>query len=462
MVNISPRVGKSSLGAVCLCPFAWIHYPELQFLYASYAEKLSIRDNVKARRVLESSWYQARWGDVFHIVSDSNTKLRFDNDKTGYRLATSVDGTNTGEGGDIIVYDDPNSARDCSETILENTINWFDQTMASRLNDPKTGRRILIQQRLHEQDLTGHVLSREADDWVKLILPMEFEPARRCFTVPLPSTRGAPWTDPRTVEGELMWPERFGPKELATLKKGLGSEYVIAGQLQQRPAPAEGGLIKKHWFLWWKEPTPPKIDWVVSSWDTALSEKKDASYSACTVWGVFKNDQNVPNVILLNVWRGRLEYPELRRQIKQMSADWRNDDGQTPADGKHKPDMILIEAKGPSGQSLIQDLSRGDVFATPFDSGKFGDKLERVRRVTHLIEAGRVWVPARPPAYTHLRSYADFMVEQCATFPNAASRDLVDTMTQALLRLSISGWVWNSGDPGPPEPRDDRERRPFY
>lgn len=461
LINMPPRFMKSGLIAVMYPAWEWIHKPDTQFLFASYAEKLSIRDNVKCRRVIESQWYQSRWGRRFQLVGDSNTKLRFDNDKTGYRLATSVDGTNTGEGGDVIVYDDPNSARDCSETVLDSTINWFDQTMSSRLNDPKTGRRILVQQRLNEKDLTGHILDIEPEDWAKLILPLEFEPARRVYTIKLPSTGGKLWTDPRQADGELLWPERFGPEETARLKRRLGSEYAVAGQLQQRPAPADGGIIKKGWFQWWKQELPSKLDFTLASWDTALTEKKNNAHSACTVWGVFKDDHGVSNVILLNTWRGKLEFPDLRRKIVDIANDYRNEDGKTRPDGHHRPDLILIEAKA-NGLSLIQDLSRADIIATPFDPSRFGDKTERVRKCTDILEGNRVWVPARPPAFTALRTYADFMVAQAVLFPAGTSRDLVDTMAQALLRLKFTGWVHNPADPDPPVPRERDEKGAFY
>ena len=467
IINVPPRSMKSLLTSVCLPAWTWIDHPELQWVFTSYAHSLSLRDSLRTRRLVESRWYQVRWGDRFAILDDQNTKLRFDNDKAGYRIASSVDGTNTGEGGDITVADDPNSVRDSSDTVLQSTIDWWDQVMPLRLNDQKTGHRIIVQQRAHEKDLTGHVLSKHDSEWVHLMLPLEYEPARACVTVALPSTSGKPWRDPRTKAGESLWGGRWGEKEIKRMKSALGSEYAVAGQLQQRPAPEAGGIIKKAWFQWWKKPEPPKLIFCVQSWDTALGTKKKDSYTACTTWGVFRDDQNVPNIIGLSALRTKLEYPDLRKLAKRMAVDFRDDDLKHPLkiDEKeqrlrtHRPDMILVERKG-SGFALIQDLSRADIVPVPFNPDKYGDKTERVKVVSHIIEAGRVWLPATPPEYLTLRPFAQFIVEQAIAFPNAESRDLVDTMTQVLLRLSISGWVWNPADAPPPDEEEVQDASP--
>lgn len=468
VVNVPPRSMKSTIVSVQLPAWVWITRPNFQWLFTAYAQGLSLRDSLKCRRLIESGWYQVRWGDKYQLTSDQNTKLRFENDATGYRIASSVDGVVTGEGGDVIVADDPNSANAVSDTMLDTTNTWWDHVMGSRLNDIKTGHRIVIQQRLHERDLTGHILSKTDDSWVHLMLPMEFEKARACITVPLMSTGGKPWKDPRTEEGELMWPDRWGDGEVKKLKSDLASEYAVAGQLQQRPAPADGGIIKKSWFQWWKHPVAPKCNFIVQSWDTALGVKDKNAYTAATTWGVFDDGQGVPNIILLNAWRVRWEYPDIRRIAQRMAVDYLDDDLnhpiRPPKEGK-KPnrrcDMILIEAKM-NGFSLIQDLSRAGIIPTKFNPDKHGDKIQRVRIITHIIEAGRVWVPTMPPSFTQLRPYADLLVNQCAVFPNAESRDLVDTMTQALIRLSQSGWVYNPADAPPSPPPNMELRQAFY
>ena len=450
IINVPPRTGKSIITSVAMPSWRWVEAPAEQFVYISYAGALTIRDSSKCRRLIESPWYQRRWGERFKLLGDSNTKLRYDNDQFGYRIATSLDAMVTGEGGSVVVCDDLNSARDTSDTMLESAIKFWDEVLPTRLNDLRTGHRLQIQQRIHVRDVTGHIQTKEHGDYVMLILPMEFEPKRRCFTVPLKSTGGKKWCDPRTKEGELLWPKRIGPKELKSLKAEIGNQYIIAGQLQQRPSPEGGGLIKRDWFKWWKSEDPPKLDFILQSWDTAMSKKEDAAESACITMGVFRDDHKVSNVILLSAVTGQWDYPDLRRIAAMMALDYRNDDLLKPDKTPKKeraPHIILIEAKV-SGISLIQDLLRADVPVHRFDPNKHGDKVNRVKLVSHIVESGRVWVPASAPAFTQLRSWADKFVTQCADFPKGDKRDMVDAFSQALIRLMSSGWVYNATDKG--------------
>ena len=374
--------------------------------------------------------------------------------------------------------DDPNNVKDQSDVRLDDALSFFTQVLPSRFNDPQTGRLVVVQQRTHERDISGYIMSNLSEDYVKLILPMEFESKRRCVTVPLPSTKGKPWRDPRKKEGDLLHPNQVPLDALQRLKRTIGSSYAIAGQLQQRPAPEEGGMIKKRWFRIWDQERPPALEYTVLSIDPAMSEASDASYSAATCWGVFnhvdeKNEfgaavgdggvpNTVPNVILLSTWRARCEYPELRARLRRMADDYL-DDGPEPrnANKRRAPDMMLLEAKA-SGISLIQDLRRAGIPVAKFNPDRLGDKKQRVRLITPLLESGRVWLPGRPPDYKELRPYADEFREQASMFPAASSRDLVDTMTQALWRLMSSGFVWNPQDPGPEEPMDRGQAEAFY
>lgn len=261
------------------------------------------------------------------------------------------------------------------------------------------------------------------------------------------------WEDPRAKEGQLLCEERFSEKEINKYKNELGS-YGYAGQYQQRPAPEEGGIIKKPWFCWWKDSTPPEIEFVIQSWDTALTAKDVSAYSACTTWGVFYDHNYVENVILLSMWRDRIEYPELREMTKRLYFDYRDTGKVRNPLFKGRPvDMCLIEAKA-SGDPLIQDLALAGIRAIPFVPNKYGDKIQRVRLITPLIEGGRVWLPAKPPSYDKLLPFADEFIESVACFPNAESRDLVDTMTQALLKLKDGQFLRH--------PKDERPSPPSY
>jgi phage terminase large subunit-like protein len=456
LINVPPRSTKSTLISVMLPAWIWINKPEEKFLYAAYKHTISLKDSVNCRRLIQSEWYQSRWGHLYQIVGDQNTKGKFNNDKAGYRLISSVSASGTtGDGGDFLITDDPNSSEEIRSKIKrERAIEWFSRGWAIRKNNPKDTVMLNVQQRFHEDDISGHIISSDDDDeWTKLILPMEYEPIRRCFTIPLKSTNGELWRDPREKDGELLWPERFGEKELKELKKSLKSAYNIAGQLQQRPAPEEGGIIKKTWFRWWKEEQYPKFIHTIQSWDTAFSDKKDSSYSACTTWGIFYGDHNIPNLMLIGMWRGHVLYPELRKIAQKMAKDYR-DDGTNEfftANYNFKPDLILVEAKA-SGQVLIADLRRAGVMCTGFNPGKYGDKEGRLQAETgsHMIECGRVWVPAMAPNYKQLKPFADEFVEECALFPNASSSDLVDTMSQVLIRVSQSNLLKNPSDEDDP------------
>ena len=448
LINLPPRCSKSSLVAIAFPAWVWLNNPSEQFLYASYALSLSLRDSAKCRRLIRSPWYQSNWGSLFHLEGDQNTKGRFDNNKRGYRIATSVGGSTTGEGGSFLIADDPNNSLEAiSSTKRETTLDWYTQVWSTRLNDKKNDCRVIVQQRIHESDISGYVLDNdELKEWTKLILPMEYESKRKAKTIVLPSTHGEIWEDPRCREGQLLWPERIGPKELQSLKNALGSEYIISGQLQQRPAPEEGGIIKKHWFKWWKDTNPPEIEFVLQSWDTALTAKEMSSYSACTTWGVFYDEHDIENLILLSVWRDRIEYPELRQMAQRLYRDYR-DTGKTknPAFTGRRVDLCLIEAKA-SGDPLIQDLLRAGIRATPFNPSQRGEKIQRIKTVTHYIEGGIVWVPAKGPKYDKLLPYADMFVESAASFPNSDSRDLVDTMGQALMKLREGRFISHPRD----------------
>lgn len=448
LINEPPRSMKSTLVNILWPTWVWINDPNVQWLFSSYSFSLTLRDSHRQRTLINSSWFKTRW--PVRLLDDATRLDRFINTAGGYRLSTSVDSNTLGDGGDIQVVDDPNNTRDTSDTMLDSTIQWWTNVMPSRVNSFTSSRRVIIQQRTHERDLSGFILANDPKNWVHLCLPLEFEENRRCITVKLPSTNGARWEDPRIKEGDLLDPLRRGPKEVKQLKKDLGSEYAVAGQLQQRPAPAAGGIIKKSWYQHWKSPDPPKIEYTVLSVDTALSVAKTAAYSAATVWGVF-TDKDVPNVILLSSWRDRCEYPVLRERMQRLAADYLDDkNGPTRSTTKRKPNVVLIESKA-NGLSLIQDLRRAGIVATPFDPTKLGDKIQRVRMITPLIEAGRVWMPAQPPHFDRLRPFADLFVEQSAAFPNANSRDLIDTASQCLWWLQSRGFVWHPADDRPQE-----------
>lgn len=420
LINIPPRHAKSTIVSVMWPCWEWLTKPHEKYLCASYSGILSTRDNVKARRLIQSPWYQMRWGDVFELAGDQNQKTRFENDKTGYRIASSVGGTATGEGGSRLILDDPHGAQDAQSDVLrESALEWFDMVWSTRLNDPRRDAMVTIMQRLHEKDVSGRVL--ELGGWEHLCLPAEYDGELRKTSLGI--------YDPRSKSGELLWPDRFGEKELQTLKAQLG-EYGVAGQLQQAPAPAGGGIIKLDWFELWPSGEPlPVMEYIVQSYDTAFTERTTGDPTACTVWGVFRL-RGEYRVMLLDAWSEHLEYPDLRSRVIRDWASKYAGDEKDVANRSRAPDVVLIEQKG-SGQSLLQDLGRARVPIVPYNPGHV-DKVARAHTVAPLIEAGLVYLPESKKIADRWASWADGFMKQASRFPNDEHDDYVDTMTQAL------------------------------
>jgi predicted phage terminase large subunit-like protein len=477
IINIPPRMGKSSITSCAFPAWVWAQShisptsgPGVQFLHASYAQQLSLRDSVKCRRLIESPWYRSLWGDRFKLTSDQNTKGRFDNDKNGSRLSTSVGSALTGEGGSIIVVDDPNAAQEAfSEATIASTIEWWDGALSTRLNDPKTGAFVVIQQRLSEEDLTGHIMSKDEGEWTHLCLPMRYEWQRHSVT-------SIGWNDPRGCddegeplvdideegnripvdveaqiildderEGLLLWPERFGETEVTILEKQLGP-WSAAGQLQQRPEPKGGGIIKREWWQPWDSPHFPGMDLIIATLDTAYTTKTENDPSAMTVWGVFTSDVSVqapshagnrhgerlsyarqytetaPRVMLMHAWQGRYELHDLVLKVSDTCR-------------RLKVDTLLIENKA-AGHSVAQEIRRMygfEKFGVHMFDPKSQDKLARLYSVQHLFAEGLVFAPAR--------QWAEMVITQVGQFPKGKHDDLVDTVSMAMRHLRETGAI---------------------
>ena len=476
IINIPPRMGKSSITSCAFPAWTWAQPfvsptcgPGVQFLHASYAQQLSLRDSVKCRRLIESPWYRELWGDRFKLTSDQNTKGRFDNDRNGSRLSTSVGSALTGEGGSIIVVDDPNAAQEAfSEATIASTIEWWDSALSTRLNDPKTGAFVVIQQRLSEEDLTGHILSKDRGEWTHLCLPMKYEWSRHSY-----SSIG--WNDPRgcddegeplvTVapngdrvavtpeaqvelddrEGALLWPDRFGAAEVDILERQLGP-WAAAGQLQQRPEPKGGGIIKREWWQPWASDIYPNMDLIIATLDTAYTTKTENDPSAMTVWGVFSSDTSVqapnhaggrhgemlnyvrpytemaPRVMLMDAWQGRHELHDL---VTKVAITCR----------KMKVDVLLIENKA-AGHSVAQEIRRMygfEKFGVQMFDPKSQDKIARLYSVQHLFAEGLVYAP--------MMQWAEMVIAQVGQFPKGKHDDLVDTVSMAMRHLRDTGAI---------------------
>jgi predicted phage terminase large subunit-like protein len=367
---------------------------------------------------------------MFAFAGDQNAKQRFENDKTGYRIATSVGGTATGEGGSRLILDDPHGAQAAqSEAMRESDLEWFDMVWSTRLNNPKTDAMVTVMQRLHERDISGHIIE-DIKGWEHICIPAEYDGKRRKTVL------GE--YDPRKKKGELICPERFGEAEITKLKQLLG-EYGSAGQLQQEPAPAQGGILKTKYFnLWPADQGLPPFEYILQSYDCAFTEKTTGDPTACTVWAVFTY-KGERNVMLIDAWDEHLSYPALRaRAVKDWTTEYGGMTKDSPYSRAKRPDRILVEAKA-SGQSLLQDLRLAKVPAVGYNPGQ-ADKISRAHQASPTLELGLVWIPESKKNPTQAVSWASAFIKQLAKFPVAEHDDYVDTFTQAIIYLKNDNW----------------------
>jgi predicted phage terminase large subunit-like protein len=411
VINVPPGTSKSTITSVCLPAWMWTRNPSWRGLFASGNDDVALRDSVKCRLLLDSSWYQKAFRPAWRFTRDQNAKGHYVNTKTGFRQAISAGAIIVGQRADDIFVDDPNSTTG-GEADRNRVKDWWDNAMWSRLNDLSTGHRVVIQQRVHEEDLTGHVEGKDPDDWAFLVIRMEYEVPTEKDPGPAP-TPGLNWVDPRQIEGELMFPERFPAQAVAAQKKVLGTAGT-AGQLLQRPAPKDGLILKAGYVRFYKTGSEPEFSMRFLSADTAFSKEKTADYSVigaagqCTIPGFM-------GLWLTDLWREQASFPELKIQAKLMAA-------------KHRPDAFLVEDKA-SGQSLIQELQNDT--ALPVVKVKVDtDKTSRTIACAPTWEAGRIWLPEDAP-WT-----ADFLAELYA-FPQGKHDDQVDMLTQLIKHALI-------------------------
>jgi predicted phage terminase large subunit-like protein len=436
VINVPPRTMKSILVNVMFPVWVWLNQPSHQFLNVSSDVGLATRDSMRSRRIIESEWFQRRWGGSVTLASDQNAKQWYENTANGHRQALGILANVTGRGADTILVDDPHDAKGAqSDAERAAVLSAFDDALQSRLNDQTTGAIVIIMQRLHDQDLAGHVLAKGG--WTHVCLPMEFEPGR---------VDGYD-LDPRTKPGELLWPERFPAKVIARMKTDM-TPYAYSGQYQQRPTPAEGGILKRAWWRSWPgDKALPACESVVICWDGAFQAKESNDFTAATVWGVFFNEQDQRhNAILLERYNKQTDFPELRKEARELYL-------------KHEADVVLIEPKA-TGKPLVQELRRAGVPAMEWQPERSGkgrelDKTARTHAASTVLWGGAVWYPTRKDGTPF--AWVSEVVDQCAAFPNAAHDDLTDTCSMAWLYLRRGYQVAVTDDPeDEPDVRDDR------
>lgn len=437
ILNQPPRTGKSLTVSVCWPAWTWTFAPHSRWLFSSYALSLAIRDTLRARRLITSPWYQRRWGSLtsapaFALLPDQNQKSRYDNDHGGYRLATSVGGSNTGEGADYLVSDDPHNVADGeSLAVLEATATWWNEVMPSRRNDPAHSARVVVQQRVHDRDVTG--VSLEQGGWHLLRLPMEYEPPAFSYRHDTEEDASAPASDvcsltgqphdPRTEPGTLLDPARFPPSVVSDLKRQLGS-YAWAGQYQQDPVPRAGAILDPNWL----RPLPPLAQRGttdrVQFWDLAWSEKQSADYTCA----VTLDSNSLDHLYVVSVLRGQFD----GRAQEDTDGPTRLDLVMADHIATTRPGLVGVEL-GAYQQAATQRLiarvrsllkDRGLGMVPVVGVAIQHDKVLRARVLEAPGQAGELYAD-------HTAPWWHTFAAELSRFPRGAHDDQVDSLVGA-------------------------------
>lgn len=433
IINIPPRFMKSSLVSVLWPAWEWAQKPEvgddgqlvirpgmpgphLQYLTGSYDAELAMRDAVNSRRLIQSPWYQRRFGDNYTLTGDQNAKGRYQNNKNGHRIVVSAGGSVVGEGGDRILIDDPHDAVKAmnSDADRKKALDWMDHGMSTRKNDPKRSATVLIMQRVAVDDATGHMLSKckqSGEPVEHLVIPMEYEGKK------LITSLGT--YDPRTKTGALLWEERFDKQSVKNLKAKLG-DYGTNAQLQQRPTPRGGVIFKQDKFKWYK--TLPQMDEVAISLDCTFKDATTSDFVAIQAWGRKQQEK-----FLLKRHKEKLDFSGTLTLCKVWRALFPN------------AVAFLVEDKA-NGPAVINTLQKEIPGMIGWNPGG-ASKLERGYACQPQMDAGQVWLPD-PSIYPEI---ADYISEVCAV-PGAPNDDEFDATTQMLLWFSQRGGFYGLYD----------------
>jgi predicted phage terminase large subunit-like protein len=392
-----PRHTKSEFASFFLPAWMIGQNPKLKIIQATHTAELAVNFGRKTKHLIDSQEYQ----DVFNtrLQEDSKAAGRWNTSDGGEYFAVGVQGAVTGRGADLLIIDDPHSEQDVnSPSAFENAYEWYTSGPRQRLQPG--GRIVLVMTRWSTKDLTQKLLNAQsnenADQWEVIEFPAI-----------LPN-------------GKPVWPEYWKLEDLESVKASAGVAKWNA-QYMQNPTSEEGALIKREWWKNWEHKEMPVIEHTIQSYDTAYLKKETADYSAITTWGVFRPNEDSPRqIILLDSFKERLEFPELRRVALEQYKYW-------------NPETVIIEAKA-SGLPLMYELRNMGIPAMNFTPSKGQDKIARVNAVSPLFESGQVWAPLD-------QEFAQELVEECAAFPYGDHDDLVDSTTQALLRYRQGGFI---------------------
>lgn len=440
LMNVPPGSTKSLVTSVFFPAWEWgpRRKPHLRYLCCAYAAHLTARDNRRFKRILEYPLYQKLWGDVFKAQPDMYSTVQVGNDKTGWKLASSVGGVGTGERADRVIIDDPNNPAEAeSELVMRATTTWFREVMPDRLNSLERSAIIVIQQRTHDLDVSGTILDLELN-YCHLSIPMLFDAGRPLLMTDIG------WVDPRALgedgevlpglladgsievgsalaerDGVLAWPERFSSDALVELQKEKGT-YAFSAQYQMLCVPRGAGIIREEWWQLWAPAEFPEYGTCVASLDTAYKQHQEADFSALTVWAGFEHPETgKPKLMLREAWQERLNLSDLVRKVIATCRE-------------HRVDRLLIEdaARGIDVRDEIERLAGRREFVCELVRPA-GDKVSRMNACVPVFENGIVFAPDR--------EWADMVIRQVTAFPFGRHDDLCDTVSQALIYLRANG-----------------------
>jgi predicted phage terminase large subunit-like protein len=412
IVNMPPRHTKSEFASYLFPAWMMGREPRLKIIQTSHTAELAQRFGRKVRNLIDTQDYQNIFPGM-ELSADSKAAGRWETNSGGEYFSAGVGGAITGRGADLLIIDDPHSEQDAlSATALENAWEWYSSGPRQRLQPG--GSIVIVMTRWNTKDITGELIKAQgqpkADQWEIIEFPAI-----------LPSDKP-------------VWPEYWQKEELESVKASISVAKWNA-QWQQNPTAEEGAIIKREWWQTWEKSQMPGLMHVIQSYDTAFSKKETADYSAITTWGIFMPDERTPNIILLDMKKGRWDFPEMKEIAYDSYKYW-------------EPESVVIEAKA-TGMPLTQELRMRGIPVINFTPSKGNDKLSRVNAVAPLFQSGVVWAPDEV--------WAEEVIEECAAFPYGEHDDLVDSMTQALMRFRQGRWIELSDD-FEDEPVDTRNK----
>jgi hypothetical protein len=402
IINMPPRHTKSEFASYLLPAWFLGNFPEKKVIQTSHTAELAVGFGRKVRNLVDQDVYTEIFPGV-GLQQDSKAAGRWNTNKGGDYFAIGVGGAVTGKGADILIIDDPHSEQEAAMAasnpeIYDKVYEWYTSGPRQRLQPG--GSIVIVMTRWAQRDLTGQVIKsamqRSGEEWEVIEFPAI-----------LPS-------------GNPLWPQFWSKEELEALREELPNAKWQA-QYQQNPVGNESAIIKRDWWKWWEKDDPPACEFILQSWDTAFEKNQRADYSAGTTWGIFscEEDNFAPNIILLNTYKKRVEFPELKRDVLREYNEY-------------DPDSLIVEKKA-SGAPLIYDLRAMGIPVQEFTPGKGQDKIARLNSVSDIIASGKVWVPRT--------RWAEELVDEVAAFPSGEHDDLVDATTLALMRFRQGGFL---------------------